>query len=67
MNTSGFYKAEDDFLHGPANNVFNANFTLHRADKDTYTYPVDGWRWFDDEESAYSFFELEKPTEDSDG
>lgn len=65
-DTSGFFKAEDGVLLGPANNVFNANFTLHRTDKDTYAYPVDGWRWFDDEDSAYTFFELEKPVENAD-
>ena len=63
-DTSGFFKAGDGVLLGPANNVFNANFTLHRTDKDTYTYPVDGWRWFDDENAAYEFFGLEQPSED---
>ena len=59
-DTSGFFKADDGMLLGPA------NFTLHRADKDTYTYPVDGWRWFDDEDAAYAFFGLERPVEDID-
>ena len=63
-DTSGFFKADDGMLLGPANNVFNANFTLHRTDKDTYAYPVDGWRWFDDEDAAYEFFALERPSED---
>ena len=29
-------------LLGPANNVFNANFTLHRTDKDTTPIPLMG-------------------------
>lgn len=53
MNGQGFYKIDPsgDLLFGP-NFVLNANFELYPDQKDTYTYPVDGWYWFDDEETA---------------
>lgn len=42
-------------LFGP-NAIINATYELHKEEKDTYTYPVDGWYWFDTEVEAYSFF-----------
>ena len=54
MNTAGFYKLDIDgvtVLHGP-NFVLHANYSLYKEQKDTYTYPVDGWYWFDTEEEA---------------
>jgi hypothetical protein len=61
MNTSGFYKLEEKtLLYGP-NFVKNKDYTLLKEEKDIHTYPVDGWYWFDYEEEAYSFFNLEKP------
>ena len=53
--TDGFYKLDQDgsFLYGRFY-VLNANYELHRHLKDTYTYPVDGWAWFDSEEQAMS-------------
>jgi hypothetical protein len=49
----GFYKLDTNgnMLHAP-NAVFAPNYTLLKAEKDTYTYPVDGWRWFDSERDA---------------
>lgn len=54
---SGFYKYNEanGMLFGP-NSIINATYELFRDEKDTYTYPVDGWYWFDTEEEAYSFF-----------
>ena len=56
MDTSGFYKLEDGrLLHGP-NFVLNADYELRRAAKDSQQYPVEGWNWFDDIESAKEHF-----------
>jgi len=58
MSTSGFYKNENGIIvHGP-NFVEAGSYSLYRQSKDTYTYPVDGWYWFDTMEEAYSFFGL---------
>ena len=46
-DTSGFYKLEDDnWLYAP-NFVYGPNYTLLRENKDSYTYPVEGWTWYD--------------------
>lgn len=52
---SGFYKLDGSLLYGP-NYVLNANYQLYREQYETYTYPVDGWYWFDSEEEAKAFF-----------
>lgn len=58
MNTAGFYKNDDgDLLYGP-NFVLNQNYQLYADQHDTYTYPVDGWYWFDSEAEARNFFNL---------
>ena len=59
-NTSGFYKLDGVLLYGP-NFVLNANYELRKETKDQYTYPIDGWHWFDSEEQAYAFFGIEIP------
>lgn len=44
---SGFYKYEnDEWLYGE-NSVISTTYTLLKEDKDTYTYPIDGWYWYD--------------------
>jgi hypothetical protein len=62
MNTSGFYKVDSSgiVIYGP-NYVLGPydNYRLYREQKDTYTYPTDGWYWFDTEQAAYEFFGLE--------
>ena len=59
MNTQGFYKNDDGMvLHGPTM-VSNTNYVLNDDLKDTYTYPIDGWYWFDTEQEAYEFFQIE--------
>ena len=61
---AGFYKAEGDtLLYGPQS-VFGPAFTLERALKDTYTYPVDGWTWFDS--PADAVVALNVPMQDTD-
>lgn len=61
MDTSGFYKLENENLvHGP-NFVLNASYELRRETKDSQTYPVDGWSWFDSVEAARTAFNLPEP------
>jgi hypothetical protein len=47
MHTSGFYRVADGEIQAALGNVHAPEYTLLTADKDTYTYPVDGWYWFD--------------------
>lgn len=56
----GFYKKiEDDILKGE-NFVFSPSVTLKAEDKDTYTYPQDGWYWFGTFDEALAFFAVLK-------
>lgn len=60
-DTSGFYKLDGELLYGP-NFVLNANYELHRENKDNYQYPIDGWYWCNSKEEAASFFNYIEPT-----
>lgn len=53
-NTAGFYKQFEDgaWIHAP-NFVYGPNLELEREQKDTYTYPVDGWVWYEEAPAAY--------------
>jgi hypothetical protein len=57
-NTSGFYKNESGLLLFGPNGVTSCDYDLQRETRDQYTYPVDGWYWFDSEEQAREFFGL---------
>lgn len=49
METSGFYKLEDDnWLFAP-NFVQAPDYTLLKELKDTYKLPIDGWNWYDEQ------------------
>jgi hypothetical protein len=63
MNTSGFYKKDNDSLLFAPNWVQSKEYTLTRNDKDKYNYPVDGWTWFDDAASAYKANDLIVPAD----
>lgn len=52
---SGFYKLDGDLLYGP-NFVYGPTYELLASNKDTYTYPVEGWYWFDTLEEACNHF-----------
>ena len=57
----GFYKLEVGQKRSVllfATRLESANFTLHVSLKDTYTYPVDGWRYFDTLSDACSHYEV---------
>ena len=58
--TSGFYKGESPNLLFGRFYVLNANYELWRNKKDEYTYPVDGWRWFETEEEARIHYNIPK-------
>jgi hypothetical protein len=61
MKTEGFYKNDNgELLFGP-NFVDNGNYFLDKTLKDTYTYPIGGWYWFDSIEDACIYFGLELP------
>lgn len=47
-DTSGFYKQEEDGTWSYAPNfVYGPDFELLKENKDLYTYPVNGWTWYD--------------------
>jgi len=51
---SGFYRVDPDgitLLFGRFW-VLNALYELHRELRDTYTYPIDGWSWYESESEA---------------
>ena len=50
----GFYKNDNGFLIWSADRVINENFQLWANQKDTYSYPVEGWIWADSTEEAKS-------------
>lgn len=58
---SGFYKLDNGSLLFGETDVQSAEFDLMRELKDTYTYPVHGWYWFDTREEAKTFFNYEDP------
>lgn len=50
-----FYKkVEDEILKGE--NISTPLVTLKAEDKDSYTYPQDGWYWFNSFDEALVFF-----------
>ena len=53
----GFYKLDGELLYGP-NFVYGPTFSLLKEDHASYTYPVEGWYWFDSEADARAFFGL---------
>lgn len=56
MDTSGFYNKDAMLRAGKF--VYGPGFTLLVALKDTYTYPVSGWTWFDSAEDAAAEFDV---------
>lgn len=60
----GFYKNDNGSLLVGETFVYSPRVTLKAEDKDNFTYPQDGWYWFDTEDEAYSFFGLVKGKQD---
>jgi hypothetical protein len=65
IDTSGFYKQAEDgaWMHAP-NFVYGFNFELLKENKDTYTYPVDGWTWYDENIEIYDLIYNPKEIEE---
>jgi len=57
MDTSGFYKLDQELLFAP-NFVDNIAFSLLRERHTEYLYPVEGWTWFNSEALAREAFNL---------
>ena len=55
-----FCKEDNGSLLVGENFVYSPIVTLKAEDKDNFTYPQDGWYWFDTEDEANMFFGLEK-------
>ena len=53
-----FYKLIDEKNYIFGAEVLSAEYQLLTEDKDIYTYPTDGWYWFDSEDEAREFFNL---------
>jgi len=51
-----FYKLADGQVLIAPNFVAAPGYTLEASEKDTYDYPVDGWRWFDSDGEAAAHF-----------
>jgi len=61
MNIAGFYKTDDGETLICAPNYIDApDYTLVKELKDTYTYPLHGWTWFNSEEEAKAVLLEEK-------
>lgn len=58
QDTSGFYlyNTNSDSLSWAYSCVSGEDFSLYRSEKDSYSYPVNGWRWFDSIEKAHEFY-----------
>lgn len=64
-DTSGFYKLDEygNMLYGP-NFVISATHSLIAQLYNTYTYPTDGWYYFETQDAAYTFFNYVPPVMD---
>jgi hypothetical protein len=62
-DTSGFYKNDSGMILYGKNYVLGGSYNLYREQKDTYEYPVGGWKWFDSEEEARIHYNIPKPQE----
>ena len=49
----GFYKETEEGWYYAPNAVYNGDYSLLKEQKDTYNYPVDGWKWYDDEPDGF--------------
>lgn len=58
LNGPGFYQLHGNELLYAPNFVENLNFQLYAEKHEEYEYPVEGWYWFDGEESARKFLLL---------
>lgn len=58
-----FAKNDNGSLLIVENFVYSPIVTLKAEDKDNFTYPQDGWYWFDTIEEANEFFGIKEENE----
>ena len=58
MNTAGFYKISEANLQYQPTFVYEEDISLWEGDHLIYAYPLAGWYWFDSEEEAKLFFNI---------
>lgn len=51
-----FFKKDGEQLLQTEGDIHTPDNTLLASDKDSYTYPVEGWYWFDSLDSAMAFY-----------
>ncbi len=56
MNNSGFYKKDETQILFAPNIVEGQGYTLLIDQKDSYSYPVDGWVYADSLDAAIAYF-----------
>jgi hypothetical protein len=49
ITTEGFYKQDGYSWICAPNFVYSETYELKKELKDTYSYPVDGWVWYDEQ------------------
>lgn len=54
-----FYKQLEDNTISYGQFVHNANYILDYQFKDTYSFPIDGWYWFDTVVEAEQYFKVQ--------
>lgn len=59
--SGAFYKLDNGVLLYAPNSVLHAEYQLHSQQHHVYTYPVDGWRWFDSDTQARAFYGIPEP------
>lgn len=59
-----FFKREDDFLLKAETTILGPGFEMYADQHLEYSYPVDGWYWFEDEAEAREALGLPPQVED---
>lgn len=62
-DTSGFYRLYNGLFQHAPNFVYAPDYSITRAERETYSYPTaGGWHWFDEESAARAFFGVPAPS-----
>lgn len=61
-----FYKYKNFELYYAPNYVRAPTYSLDADKKDEYVYPIDDWYWFETNEEARSFFNIQEVLINSD-
>ena len=56
MQTQGFYKKDGTQILFALNSIDGPNYSLNINNKDSYTYPVEGWVYADNLDAAINIF-----------